>query len=463
MNVISRHCKTLITAAKPLPLVVSKPAILKLWLLKPARARIFLLTCLVIYLGLASHLSQVIVDVWHPLEQNSFKNGVMELLNSPILRKLQNLREIRYWQLSSLLWIIGISFAFFILVLDLPRSIKDGDRFSIELTRQANAVRDTDLLRQETLSVKSKNLRLDTKSQDQSIEIEEYPPGKSSEKIDKTLVVVSEEKKSRFAGQNHRYRIDKAIASGGAGIVYQAEDTVLSRKVALKELLEDVATDVEQAERFKSEARALALLNHPHILPVYDLLEEHGRFWLVMELLTGGTLSDKINAGSLDTSRSIEIIKGIASGLEIAHQKGFVHRDIKPANILFAEDGSFRITDFGIAKHQATGIKTSHGVILGSPGYMSPEQAAGEPVDPRSDIYSLGITMFQMLTGELPFRGDVSSVMAQHITRPAPPPSTINASISKDLDNVVLKMLAKQPEARFQSMVDLINSLVELS
>jgi len=463
MNVISRHCKTLITAAKPLPLVVSKPAILKLWLLKPARARIFLLTCLVIYLGLASHLSQVIVDVWHPLEQNSFKNGVMELLNSPILRKLQNLREIRYWQLSSLLWIIGISFAFFILVLDLPRSIKDGDRFSIELTRQANAVRDTDLLRQETLSVKSKNLRLDTKSQDQAIKIEEYPPGKSSEKIDKTQVVVSEEKKSRFVGQNQRYRIDKAIASGGAGIVYQAEDTVLSRKVALKELLEDVAIDEEQAERFKSEARALALLNHMHILPVYDLLEENGHFWLVMELLTGGTLNDKINARALDTSRSIEIIKGIASGLEIAHQKGFVHRDIKPANILFAEDGSFRITDFGIAKHQATGIKTSHGLILGSPGYMSPEQAAGEPVDPRSDIYSLGITMFQMLTGELPFRGDVSSVMAQHITRPAPPPSTINASISKDLDNVVLKMLAKQPEARFQSMVDLINSLVELS
>jgi serine/threonine-protein kinase len=129
---------------------------------------------------------------------------------------------------------------------------------------------------------------------------------------------------------------------------------------------------------------------------------------------------------------------------------------------LFAEDGSFRITDFGIAKHQATEIKTSHGLILGSPGYMSPEQAAGEPVDARSDIYSLGITMFQMLTGELPFQGDVSSVMAQHITKPVPRPSTINASISKDLDNGILKMLAKQPEARFQSMADLINALAEL-
>jgi len=463
MNVISQHCKTLITAAKPLPLVVSKPALLKLWLLKPVRARIFLFISLLIYLVLANHLSQAIVDAWHPLNQNSFKTGVMELLNSPILRKLQNLREIRYWQLLSVFWIIGLSITLITIVLDLPRSIKEGERLSEELMRQANAVRDTDPSLLETLNAKTRSLRLDTKPPDQPIEIEKGPPAESSEEIAKTQVVSSAGKKTRCVGQNQRYRIDKAIASGGAGIVYQAEDTVLSRKVALKELLEDLATDGEQAERFKSEARALALLNHAHILPIYDLLEEDGRFWLVMELLTGGTLNDKINAGALDTAQSIEIIKGIAAGLEIAHQKGFVHRDIKPANILFAEDGSFRITDFGIAKHQATGIKTSHGLILGSPGYMSPEQAAGEPVDARSDIYSLGITMFQMLTGELPFQGDVSSVMAQHITKPIPRPSTINASISKDLDNGILKMLAKQPEARFQSMADLINALAELS
>jgi tRNA A-37 threonylcarbamoyl transferase component Bud32 len=463
MNVISRHCKTLITAAKPLPLVVSKPALLKLWLLKPVRARIFLFISLLIYLVLANHLSQAIVDAWHPLNQNSFKTGVMELLNSPILRKLQNLREIRYWQLLSVFWVLGLSIALITIVLDLPRSIKEGERLAEELMRQANAVRDTDPSLLETLNANTRSLRLDTRPPEQSIEIEKGPPAGSSEEIAKTQVVSSAGKKTRFVGQNRRYRIDKAIASGGAGIVYQAEDTVLSRKVALKELLEDLATDEEQAERFKSEARALALLNHAHILPIYDLLEENGRFWLVMELLTGGTLNDKITAGALDTAQSIEIIKGIASGLEIAHQTGFVHRDIKPANILFAEDGSFRITDFGIAKHRATGIKTSHGLILGSPGYMSPEQAAGEPVDARSDIYSLGITMFQMLTGELPFQGDVSSVMAQHITKPVPPPSTINASISKDLDNGILKMLAKQPEARFQSMADLINALAELS
>jgi tRNA A-37 threonylcarbamoyl transferase component Bud32 len=463
MNVITRHCKTLITAAKPLPLIVSKPALLKFWLLKPARARIFLYTSLLIYLVLANHLSQAIVDVWHPLDQNSLKTGVMELLNSPILRKLQNLREIRFLQLLSLFWIIGLSIALITLILDLPQSVKEGERLLMELMQQANAVRDTDPSLRETLDAKTRNLRLDTKPPNESIQIEKNPLAKSSEETAKTQAVFSAEKKTRFVGHNQRYRIDKAIASGGAGIVYQAEDTVLSRKVALKELLEDVAIDEEQAERFKSEAKALALLNHMHILPVYDLLEENGHFWLVMELQTGGTLNDKINARALDTAQSIKIIKGIASGLEIAHQKGFVHRDIKPANILFGEDGSFRITDFGIAKHQATGIKTSHGLILGSPGYMSPEQAAGEPVDARSDVYSLGIMMFQMLTGELPFQGDVSSVMAQHITKQAPPPSTINGSIGKDLDNVALRMLAKQPEERFQSMVDLINALVKLS
>ena len=429
MNVISRHCKTLVTAAKPLPLVVKKPQLLKLWLLKPARARIFLFIGLLVYLVLSSHASQAIVDAWHPLDQGSLKTGVMELLNSPILRKLQNLREVRYWQLLSLFWIVGISIAAIILLLDLPRSIGKGEGLSTQSIPQPEVAQDT----------------------------------RAGDDIAKTQQLDAAENKTRFVGQNQRYRIDKAIASGGAGIVYRAEDTTLGRKVALKELLEDVATDAEQSQRFKSEARALAMLNHPQILPIYDLLEDSGHFWLVMELLNGGTLNDKIRAGALDQARSIEITSGIASGLECAHQQGFVHRDIKPANILFASDGSFRITDFGIAKHGASGIKTSHGLILGSPGYMSPEQAAGEAVDARSDIYSLGITTFQMLTGELPFQGDVSSVMAQHITQEPPLPSSIDTSIAEDLDRVVLKMLAKKPETRFQSMAELIDALGNLS
>jgi serine/threonine-protein kinase len=357
------------------------------------------------------------VDLWYPLDQDSFKTNVQEFFNSPILRKLEKLRDTRYWQVLLVFWSLGLSAAVIVLILDLPRTIREGERKG---------------------------------SEDNGLPAE----------LAKTRAISRTPKKVRYVGANQRYRIDKAIASGGGGIVYQAHDTVLGRQVALKELLEDLASDAEQAERFKVEARALALLNHPCIMPVYDLLEENGRFWLVMELLTGGSLGDLIEKdGIQDVNQSVDIIKGIASGLGFAHQHGFIHRDIKPANILFADDGTFRVTDFGIAKHQDARVKTSHGLILGSPGYMSPEQAAGEDVDPRSDIYSLGITMYQMLTAELPFQGDTSAVMAQHITKTAPRPSAINRSISKALDGVILKMLAKRPEDRFQSTAELIDAL----
>jgi serine/threonine-protein kinase len=414
---LKQHYKTLVTAATPLPLVIHKPALLKIWLFRRSRERLILLTGLLILLLFAGPISQSLVDLWYPLDQDSFKTNVQEFFNSPILRKLEKLRDTRYWQVLLVFWSLGLSAAAIVLILDLPRTIREGERKG---------------------------------SEDNGLPAE----------LAKTRAISRTPKKVRYVGANQRYRIDKAIASGGGGIVYQAHDTVLGRQVALKELLEDLASDAEQAERFKVEARALALLNHPCIMPVYDLLEENGRFWLVMELLTGGSLGDLIEKdGIQDVNQSVDIIKGIASGLGFAHQHGFIHRDIKPANILFADDGTFRVTDFGIAKHQDARVKTSHGLILGSPGYMSPEQAAGEDVDPRSDIYSLGITMYQMLTAELPFQGDTSAVMAQHITKTAPRPSAINRSISKALDGVILKMLAKRPEDRFQSTAELIDAL----
>ena len=380
-----------------------------------------LLTGLLILLLFAGPISQSLVDLWYPLDQDTFKTNVQDFFNSPILRKLEKLRDTRYWQVLLVFWSLGLSAAAIVLILDLPRTVREGGRKG---------------------------------SEDNGL----------SSKLAKTRVISRAQKKIRHVGANQRYRIDKAIASGGAGIVYQAHDTVLGRQVALKELLEDLASDAEQAERFKIEARALALLNHPCIMPIHDLLEENGRIWLVMELLTGGSLGDLIEKGGIqDINQSVDIVKGIASGLGFAHQHGFIHRDIKPANILFADDGTFRITDFGIAKHQDARVKTSHGLILGSPGYMSPEQAAGEDVDPRSDIYSLGITMYQMLTAELPFQGDTSAVMAQHITKPAPPPSALNGSISNALNRVILKMLAKRSEDRFQSTAELIDTLNTLN
>ena len=459
MNPITQYCRTLATASKPLPQVVRRPALLKLWLFEPLRGRLVMIAVLLAFLVIASPVSKAIVDRWYPLEQDSLKTNLMELVNSPKLRKLQSLRETRYRQLLGFFWISGLSVTLIILLLDLPRALREAERLSARLMRQSSEAGSPDPVLSEALVRTAQTLRLDRTGSKPGLDAGESASEPEGVNIESTEEVTRTVETSRHVGPSRRYRIGKALARGGAGIVYEAEDTVLGRKVALKELLEDVARDEQQAERFKSEARALALLNHTHIMPVYDLLEEDGRFWLVMELLTGGTLRSKIEAGTLDKARIIEIITGIASGLELAHRQGFVHRDIKPANILFADDGSFRITDFGIAKHRSTGIKTSYGLILGSPAYMSPEQAAGEPLDSRSDIYSLGVTMFHMLVGELPFQGDTSSVMAQHITRPASPPSSVDASISEDLDAVVIRMLAKKPDDRFQTMSELIEAL----
>ena len=278
--------------------------------------------------------------------------------------------------------------------------------------------------------------------------------------ITKTVAIAQTKKIIRYIGENNRYRIEKPLGSGGAGIVYLAFDTLLERQVALKELFEELARDKEHSDRFRVEAKALAALNHPHILPIYDFLQENGHFWLVMELLSGGSLTDKINQSSaLSITEIIKITIGVASGLGYAHQKGFIHRDIKPENILFADDETYRITDFGIAKHSASSVKTQHGIIMGSPGYMSPEQAAGGEIDYRSDIYSLGVTLYQMLTGRLPFEGDTASVMAQHITQAPASPSELNPDISDELGAILLKMLQKKPQHRFQSTDDLIKSL----
>ncbi len=460
MNRIQQHCMALVTAATPLPQVIRKPELLKFWLLKLTRERLYLIVGLIILAFLAGPISQAIVDYLYPLDHDSFQNTMANLLNSPSLRQLEALRDSRYSQLMFLFWGSGLIVAIIILVLDLPKSVKQAEQKAQKLIEKSQEVSVSNPSLSERLLETANNLRLRLSASEEGSQMQE---SETETETGKTRVVKKAVKKVRYIGVNQRYRIDRALASGGSGVVYQAEDMVLGRKVALKELLEDLAMDEAQTERFKVEAKALALLSHPRILPVYDMLEENGRFWLVMELLTAGTLKDRIEkSGSLKIKESIEIVKGIASGLEFAHEKGFVHRDIKPENILFADDGSYRITDFGIAKHHTTTIKTAHGLVLGSPAYMSPEQAAGEDIDSRSDIYSLGITMYQMVTGELPFQGDTAAVMAQHITQTAEPPSSGNDAIDGSLDVIILKMLEKKSGDRYQSMQELIGILSDI-
>jgi hypothetical protein len=269
-----------------------------------------------------------------------------------------------------------------------------------------------------------------------------------------------------YIGQGGRYRIDRLLASGGMGSVHKGFDKTLQRVVAIKELDISLAQDHEQSERFRQEALALAGLAHPHIVPVYDLVEDNNRFWIVMELLSGGDLEDRIERKRPTTKMATSIIRAVAEGLAFAHNKGIVHRDIKPMNILFTEDDIPKLVDFGIAKlvqSQKSVVHTRDGLSLGSPTYMSPEQIKGKKnVDKRADIYALGITFYKILVGEAPFTGDPEEVMRQHMFEMPPHPKTLNETVNDSLNDIVLKMLAKDPDERFQSLEEFIAVLDEV-
>ena len=253
-----------------------------------------------------------------------------------------------------------------------------------------------------------------------------------------------------------RYRLENVLGRGGAGQVVKAFDTRLQRAVAVKQLLVQDVVEDDFVRRFEQEARTLANLSHPHIVAVHDLVIEDGQFWIVMELLTGGHLKGLLRQRHFSPQRdALSVTRDIASALAYAHERQIVHRDIKPENILRSVDGVWKLTDFGIAKQQISDIKTEHGLVIGSVAYMSPEQATGAPVDARSDIYSLGISLYEMLTGEVPFRGDPREVLAQHLTRELPPldhvPPAVNA--------LARRMTAKAPEARFADCRELIGAI----
>ena len=244
------------------------------------------------------------------------------------------------------------------------------------------------------------------------------------------------------------------------GVVHAGYDTVLKRPVALKQLFGHLVNDPEQRERFRQEATALAAVTHNHIVGIYDLVEDSGCFWIVMELLTGGSLGDKLRDGTaLAVAHSVDVTCKIADGLGYAHSQDMVHRDVKPMNILFTSAGTPKLADFGNAKIAVPSVHTQHGVTLGSPMYMSPEQAAGETVDSRSDIYSLGISLYHMLTGKVPFDDDLGAILAKHISQAPQAPNELNEDISDELAATVLTMISKKPDHRYQDTDQLITAL----
>ena len=249
-----------------------------------------------------------------------------------------------------------------------------------------------------------------------------------------------------------RYRIERKLGSGGMAEVYLAEDEELGRKVALKILNERHARDEQFVERFKREARNAASLSHPHIVRIYDRGQFDETYYIAMEYLDGPTLKELlVRKGPTPPLTAIKFAREILSALAEAHRHDIVHRDIKPHNVIVSPDWNVKVTDFGIARSGASQM-TEAGSIVGTAQYLSPEQARGKPVDQRSDLYSVGIVLYEMLTGTVPFTGDAAVEIAmKHLSNIPEPPSTRREGISPDLDAVVMRALAKDPEQRYAS------------
>jgi len=264
------------------------------------------------------------------------------------------------------------------------------------------------------------------------------------------------------------YKVLEEISRGGMGIVYKALDLKLNREVALKVLPPQLVSDPARKRRFVREAQAAAALKHPNIAVIHEVDEVDGVDFIAMELIEGEKLSETLNRGPLPVERALPVALEVAEGMAKAHERGIVHRDLKPANIMITEDGHTKVIDFGLAKlvepllYEDSEVRTmdqaetNAGQVMGTLSYLSPEQARGEAIGHRSDIFTLGVVLYQMLTGELPFNGaSAAEVPYAIINEPAPPLPTSLADVQRTLD----KCLAKGPNDRYQTMKELAYGL----
>jgi tRNA A-37 threonylcarbamoyl transferase component Bud32 len=263
---------------------------------------------------------------------------------------------------------------------------------------------------------------------------------------------------------NGRYRLDAQIGAGGMSTVYRAFDTVLERQVAIKLMHREIASDSDQLERFRREARAVAQLNHPHVVGVIDAGEDSGTPYIVFEYVEGETLKDRIRRyGRLPIGEAVAYAIEVARALGAAHDRQIVHRDVKPQNVLIDEEGTAKVTDFGIARSLTEEGLTADGRVLGTTDYVSPEQALGQDVGPESDLYSLGVVLFEMLTGDVPFHGENQvSVAMKHVREELPDVQLRRPEVSSALAAVVDRATAKDLDRRYSNDRELIDDLEDV-
>ena len=267
-----------------------------------------------------------------------------------------------------------------------------------------------------------------------------------------------------------KYEVLGEVARGGMGIVFRGNDRSLGRSVAIKVLLKRFNTDAESVARFRREARAMASLDHQNIVPVYAIGKEFGLHYFVMKFLTGWTVSERIKRVRLGLAEPFspeevrQALIQVCRGLDHAHLKGLIHRDIKPSNIMVGPDGHVTIMDFGIVKETADDTLTKTGIVFGTPDYMAPEHAQGQPPSAATDLYSLGIVAYEMLTGEQPFKGGTPfSLVLKHIKEPPPPLIDRREDIDEAFQDIIFRVLAKEPEDRYPTAGAMMSALQALN
>ena len=445
--------------------ILRKPKVFLHWLLSAHRAQIaFIALLLLVPFALIPLFDYLLENIFTPVAGKTFFGLIRTREENPFLIPTQIFMQ-------GFLWITSVLLVIYLYIRHMPTTFEHAQKIAGEKESQAdklvdvkptesillyNAARDWVVTEESESAITTKLNNINSKLSQPSKEESHIPETKSG--VTETVVVPAAKQEPEIIAD--RYLIKQQLGTGAMGVVYLAEDTRLKRDVALKQLSPCSSTNEHLLARFRQEAMALARLSHPNITQIYDYFEGDDFLWIVMEFVEGCELTEKLTSSDKpDLNEILRLAIQMAKGLGYAHDRGVVHRDFKPGNILITKNGEVKITDFGIAKMARSSIHTQAHTVMGSPAYMSPEQANGDNTDHRTDIYAFGIVLYQMICGELPFKGEAKSIIAQHLTKKAPSLRERHKDIPSKLNTLVEKLLAKDPNDRYQSMAEVVKIL----